>query len=244
MNPFIILKAAIKKVPSIKYALGVAGVCAAISIIKLLGINNFIIPVASICIFLFLMVLLLIFSRIASSKDPAAKKAGNTLMFCTVFIICIGAILFTTSIFFDFPKAIDEYPFFKNVPIVRTDTVKPDDKIIPVSDNVKKNVSNDNNKTLIKIKDEKISDDRLEISIQLETYSKGFRSIKVNGLMAEVLATSTPLNPRVLITSITNKNQIIEIETLNGDTCFLNRVFDKKLKQYFPVRFIPECKIR
>lgn len=243
MNPFSVLNAAIKKVPFVKYALGVSALSAAISIVKAFKIESYTIPVTTICIFLLLMLLLFIFSRIATSKDRHPRLGGNILMYSTVFIICASSILFTSSIFFNYPKPISEYPFFKTEQIIPLrDTLKLSDTIIlnrkvnEIPSSKKSRISSSGN--------EQISDDPLEISIQLESTAGGFTSIKVNNIGAEVLATSTPFNPRIVVKSDPNKTQQIELITLNGDTCYLNRVFDKKMKQYFPIRFIPVCKTK
>lgn len=81
----------------------------------------------------------------------------------------------------------------------------------------------------------------IEISIQLDTDSRGARSISVNGMEAQISPNSTPSNPRVLVPSLPGKNQKIEIITIEGDTCFIQRVFDKHKKKSLPIRFIPNC---
>lgn len=82
----------------------------------------------------------------------------------------------------------------------------------------------------------------VEISIHLEDKFKEFQSIFVDGADANILPNSTELNPRLLIESHPQKNQLITIVTAIGDTCFLSRIFDKKNKENFPIRFFPNCK--
>lgn len=84
--------------------------------------------------------------------------------------------------------------------------------------------------------------DEIEISIQLKNDSKGYKAIKVDGKEAKILPNSTPLNPRLLIDSKPRTLQTILINTKNGDTCILERIFDKKDSKNYPIRFIPEYK--
>jgi hypothetical protein len=51
-NPFAILKEAIDKVPFVKYALGIAGIAAAVAIIRSFGIDNSSVPIISILVML------------------------------------------------------------------------------------------------------------------------------------------------------------------------------------------------
>ncbi len=113
-NPFKILNAAIQKVPFVKYALGVAGVAAAIAIIKSFGIENYSsIPVISILIMLGFMVLLFLFASLTRVNDRPLKIAGYILIYTTVTITCVSSILLASSIFFDRPKPITQYGIFQ-----------------------------------------------------------------------------------------------------------------------------------
>lgn len=244
MAPLLILKEAIKKVPFLKYALGIVGVAAAIAIIKSFEIDNYHIPAISICVFLGLMLLLVIFSKIASSKDNALKYAGYVLIYVTVTIICAVSILFTTSIFFDFPKPFYDYPFFKQELVFKqnVDTILKDNgkNKLDNTSKIQKEPRKQINATSAK-KAQTING-RLEISIQLKNSSEGYNSIKVNGKVAELLASSTPFNPRIFVASNSENAQLIEIIMKNGDTCIIKKIFDKEKEQYFPIRFVPDCK--
>ncbi len=108
-GPFKILNEAIKKVPFVKYALGVAGMAATVSIIKLLSIEDYNIPIISILVVLGLMVLLYIFSNLSKGKDRHISTSGYILVYTIVIITCSSAFLLFTSVFFDFPKPIGKY---------------------------------------------------------------------------------------------------------------------------------------
>ena len=136
INHITILREAIIKVPFVKYALGIAGIAAAIEIIKSFGINNYNVPIISILVMLGFMVLLFVFSALTKSKEKPIKIAGYTLIYTTGLVTCVSSMLLATSVFFDYPKPINSYGIFKtdnnneNVPvfdlnkavIVKTDT--------------------------------------------------------------------------------------------------------------------------
>ena len=81
-----------------------------------------------------------------------------------------------------------------------------------------------------------------EISIQLPYNVGEFSSITVDGTAANISTSSTPLNPRIIVKSNSQRNQKIIIIGKNNDTCILDRVFDIRQKDKFPIRFIPICK--
>ena len=112
-NPFNILTEAISKVPFVKYALGIAGIAAAISIIRSFGIDNSSVPIISILVMLGFMVLLFLFSTLTKSKERPLKIAGYVLVYTTVLITCVSSVLLATSVFFDTPKPIEQYGIFK-----------------------------------------------------------------------------------------------------------------------------------
>ena len=161
MNQFLFLKQAAKKVPSLKYAIGILGIAYAIAFFKTLNIGDVKIPILGICIFLLLMLLLWLFSNLATSKDKHHKNAGYILTYSAVIIISITCILFMTSVFFNFPKPIIEYSFFKvdsiqsnhSKQIINFDQVKSNNVELPKKNNSNpdKNLKNENvNKQLQK----------------------------------------------------------------------------------------------
>jgi hypothetical protein len=109
ISPISLLKEAVEKVPFVKYALGIAGVAAAIAIIKSFGIQSNHIPIIGILIMLGLMVLLFIFSSFTSSVDQNLKRGAYILVYTTIFITAVSCFLLASSVFFDFPKPIARY---------------------------------------------------------------------------------------------------------------------------------------
>lgn len=106
MSPFQILKEAIKKNPSMKYALGVVGIAAAIAIINGFGIQDAKLPVITILILFGLMILLLIFSSISKSKDPNLRLAGYILVYMTLIIVCVSGCLLISAITLNWPEQL------------------------------------------------------------------------------------------------------------------------------------------
>lgn len=128
-NPLPLLKEAIKKVPSLKYALGVVGMAAAVTLIGTLRDNNYKIPVFSLLILLGFMILLFLFSALmVEAKAAALRLAAYILVYTTVIITCVASVLLMTSIFFDFPKPIGDYKLFgastkKSEEVTKTDSL-------------------------------------------------------------------------------------------------------------------------
>jgi hypothetical protein len=244
MTEFQILKAAINKVRVLKYALGILGIGSALAILKTFEIENYKIPVFSIVIFLILMLFLYLISKIASSKEKHSRNASNFLIYFVTILICVWAAFFTSSVFFDFPKPISNYSIFKQDTIVISDNSNKDSNVVHqekkdlpplVTPSFKKsNKAND-------LEKEEIAEDQLEISIQLSNSTEGVSKIMIGDKTVTLLNSSTPTNPRIHVSSDPNKTQVITIVTREGDTCFLSRIFDKKNKGEFPIRFIPEC---
>lgn len=90
--------------------------------------------------------------------------------------------------------------------------------------------------------DPSVQEVEMEISIQLPYETDGFKNISVDGKKANISTSSTKLNPRLIIKSKSLRNQKIVIVSQKNDTCILERVFDIKQKDKFPIRFIPNCK--
>jgi hypothetical protein len=246
MQPILILREAAKKVPFLNYAIGIVGICAAITIIGSFNIGNYKIPIITICFFILLMLLLSIVSQLATSKDKEIKRAKYILIYSLVVIICVVSILFTTSLFFDFPKPISNYPFFKQV-IVAEKKVEQPSRDTGKSEPDTFRVAKVRRPKLHKIASRKPAESStplLEVSIQLESSSEGYDIIKVNGKRTAASATSTPFNPRIWVESDPVNPQLIEIITKKGDTCVIEKVFNEREKENFPFRFVPDCKTK
>jgi hypothetical protein len=102
INPLVIIKDAIKAVPSIKYALGILGMAAAISVVGLLRLN-YKLAFFGILLMFPLMVILLVFAKLTGFEDSAFKRPAFVLLwFSVIAIISISFCLFF-SVFFQRP---------------------------------------------------------------------------------------------------------------------------------------------
>ncbi len=83
LEPLKILRGAIKAVPSVKYALGIAGIISVIAIIKSLSISF---PVAAFgtLIMLILMTLLVVFANLSTYKSRFFYHPSVFLVWCFV----------------------------------------------------------------------------------------------------------------------------------------------------------------
>lgn len=102
INPLDILKQAINKVPVVKYALGVAGIAAAIAIIRTL-ISDLRVAVFGIILMLVLMTVLFIFAKVTAIASKEIRLAAIILMWFSLLLTIASASLLFTSVFFDWP---------------------------------------------------------------------------------------------------------------------------------------------
>ena len=102
LEAFPVLKAAIKKVPAVKYALGLSGIVAAMAIIRTL-VTDWRVAVFGLIIMLVLMAVLLLFARLAAISGPHVRAAALSLMWFSLALFCASGILLFTSVFFDQP---------------------------------------------------------------------------------------------------------------------------------------------
>ncbi|MCW8834190.1 MAG: hypothetical protein OQK03_12790, partial [Colwellia sp.] len=120
MSALTVLETAIKEVPFVKYALGIAGIAAAISLV-----NGFItdpkVAVPSIIIMLALMVLLYLFNNIGSIvSTQSLQKPIQVLIWVIVFAFSMTLLLLLSAYFFNWPtpvKDIGALKRFENVSI-------------------------------------------------------------------------------------------------------------------------------
>jgi hypothetical protein len=100
-SPFEILKSAIKAVPAVKYALGIAGIIAAIAIIKGFKVD-FRIAIFGVVIMFVLMTVLVIFARIAATSTGFLAPTKVFTWFSLFLTMATATALFT-SVFFKWP---------------------------------------------------------------------------------------------------------------------------------------------
>ena len=93
LSPFRILKEAIKAVPAVKYALGVAGVASVIAIVAGFKVD-YRIAVFGTIIMIALMLLLLIFSNAASPKNKRSLRLPSLALTWSFLLL----IIFSTTL--------------------------------------------------------------------------------------------------------------------------------------------------
>lgn len=109
LSPFRILKEAIKAVPAVKYALGIAGVASVIAIVAGFKID-YRIAVFGTIIMIALMLLLLIFSNAASPRNKRSLRLPSmVLTWSFLLLIIFSTTLLATSFFFSWPQELAFY---------------------------------------------------------------------------------------------------------------------------------------
>ncbi|MGL6097425.1 MAG: hypothetical protein ACRC7O_16710 [Fimbriiglobus sp.] len=107
MDYLAVIREAIKAVPSVRYALGVAGVVAVVA----LAVGWFFdvrIAVAGVVVMFVFMTVLVIFANFAKMRHPQVMYASIVLMWALVSLFIVWAGLLTSSVFFNYPKAPNE----------------------------------------------------------------------------------------------------------------------------------------
>ena len=119
LSPFKVLKEAIKAVPAVRYALGIAGIVSVIAIVKIFKIR-FEVAVFGTIIIIALMFLLLIFSSLAEQKSKKTLRLQAKIFSWIVLVIVIFIIIILTVDYFT------HWPFniFKSEPITLVGTVQ------------------------------------------------------------------------------------------------------------------------
>jgi hypothetical protein len=102
-SPLGILREAIRAVPAVRYALGVAGIVAAIAIVSLFRIDLRVAGFGIIVMLVFMAVLVL-FARLATASDRSFAQAGRFFLWSSLVLFTSVAALLVTSIFFSWPR--------------------------------------------------------------------------------------------------------------------------------------------
>jgi hypothetical protein len=123
MEPLNLIKEAQKAVPAVKFALGIAGVAAAVAIVMGL-IKDPKVAVFGTIIMLGLMCILLVFSRIARKTDSTVIVAFAYVLVGFFVLMIMGAtFLLFTSAFLEYPRPLDQ--LFRSRPVNVTATPTP-----------------------------------------------------------------------------------------------------------------------
>jgi hypothetical protein len=102
MDPFRLLKDAIRAVPAVKYALGVGGIAAVVAIVLGFGLNPQV-AVFGTLIVLGLMFLLVVFSRYQNQGRISTGGPAEVLVWFYTLAVMATTILFMTSYFWHWP---------------------------------------------------------------------------------------------------------------------------------------------
>lgn len=105
VTPWGVLLEAVRAVPAVKYALGVAGVASAAAI----AIAFFKSPVAALLatiVMFALMAVLYVFTRLVAAEKQHAKGAGLAMMWLCLGLFFFWSVCLTLSVFFDWPKPL------------------------------------------------------------------------------------------------------------------------------------------
>ena len=106
-GPFEVLRVAIKAVPAVKYALGVAGVMAALAIGRAFFSSTHVALIGALSM-LGLMVLLLVFSAASKLGPRFLQLPALVLTWAILIIFVLCASLTVTSAFFEWPKPLPD----------------------------------------------------------------------------------------------------------------------------------------
>jgi hypothetical protein len=105
--PLRLLREAIRAVPAVKYALGVTGIAAAVSIVAGFRIN-LAVAVLGVVVMFVLMTLLVIFSSFARSSARSLRPLANTLAWAFVVLTIVTGFFIFTGFFFAWPRPLDQ----------------------------------------------------------------------------------------------------------------------------------------
>ena len=102
MNPPNILRKAIKLVPAVKYALGVAGIVAAVAIIIGFAVDLHVAVVGGLLVFLGMAVLLL-FAKVAGLPATKFRGPGLVLIWSVTLLVVLTGVTLFACVFLRFP---------------------------------------------------------------------------------------------------------------------------------------------
>lgn len=137
MEAFKILKESLK-VPFLKYALGVAGVLAAASIVKGFSLGNFQFPLLTFFAVVGCMVILYVLGRVTredSPSPPFVRLSGLILIYLTVFSVTLSCIVLFSVIVFQTPQHL--YQWFSRSFNIETQPAAPvtmSSNVIPLTE--------------------------------------------------------------------------------------------------------------
>jgi len=108
MNPFQILKAGIRAVPAVRYALAVAGMAATLAIVASFRLDWRVAVIGGLVVLIF-MVAMVAFSGLTKLGSEAIKGPATFLLWAFVMLTVLSAYLFASSVFFEWPLPLSEW---------------------------------------------------------------------------------------------------------------------------------------
>src|SRR6266550_1224461 len=106
LSPLGILNAALRAVPALKYALGVAGLAVLGGVVVAALGKNIRVAVIVLGGMLVAMVLLFVFARLVESRGPAITAASVVLLWATTLTFCAFLVLSATAVAVHWPKPL------------------------------------------------------------------------------------------------------------------------------------------
>jgi hypothetical protein len=229
-----IIAQATKAVPFVKYALGLSGILALISMVSAYGLS---LKVAAwgVIIILVLMTILFLLAR-ASKDDSISKWPAQVLLWAIVLAFTLTMFSLITSIFFKYPLDLRKW-LDPDRTITHNESSPKQDPEIQTRRVDTPNISNKRKapqpESILPKKDKPLT-----ISIQLNSETEGYKEIYYRGTKINPLPESTPFNPRI---SITSPGGTVIIITCHGDSCFtsLPEILDSSI-----TRITPNCNFK
>ncbi len=102
-NPFSVLRSAIRAVPAVRYALGVAGIVSVIAIVKAFHLDLTLAALGTVVMFV-LMTTLVIFARLSKFGSVALQRPALVFTWFCLLLTMAAALLLFTSVFFGSPR--------------------------------------------------------------------------------------------------------------------------------------------
>ncbi|MEK7875520.1 MAG: tetratricopeptide repeat protein, partial [Pseudomonadota bacterium] len=108
VSPLTVLREAMKAVPAVKYALGVAGIAAAVAIVAGFQID-YRVAVFGTIIMVGLMFVLVVLSKLTGQATAAFHMAGLVATLAFILLTIATASLLLTSYFFTWPRSLESF---------------------------------------------------------------------------------------------------------------------------------------
>jgi hypothetical protein len=130
-DPKETLNIAVKQVPAIRYAIGVAGIAGVIAIILSWGLNPIII-VVGLPMMIFLMMALVLFVQFSDRIGEHARLPIVILVWAAVFYIISAPVLCIVIVFTQKPTHLYEFLTLSPKPIIVNSTIPSQTNLIPI----------------------------------------------------------------------------------------------------------------